>query len=240
MDLPLLASIPFDSPLFWALIIGWIFTVGLHEFAHGLVAHLGGDYTIKERGGLTLNPLQYIDPLMSIGLPLIFLAMGGVPLPGGVTYVRNDLLRSKAWETAVSLAGPLMNLLIFLFLTALMHPRLGYFDLSTPVHTWTNMQIFIGALAALQAISFVLNLLPCPPVDGFNAIAPYLPEDFVQRVRTPPLNFILLAALFLVVMKLPFVWQTIELILRGGPKLLGMDPDTAYQMYECMQFALGR
>src|SRR5881394_2617306 len=102
-----------SNTLFWAVFIGWVLSVVLHEFAHGLVAYLGGDYTIRERGGLTLNPLQYVDPVMSIFLPMVFLALGGIPLPGGATYVRTDLLRSRLWATAVAAAGPLMNLLLF-------------------------------------------------------------------------------------------------------------------------------
>src|SRR5919112_1201427 len=92
----MLAAVDYESPLFWAVFLAWILSVVLHEFAHGVVAYWGGDYTIRERGGLTLNPLQYVEPVMSIILPIIFLFMGGVPLPGGVTYIRMDLLRSKA------------------------------------------------------------------------------------------------------------------------------------------------
>ena len=238
-ELPV-ASVPWESPLFWALLIGWIFTVALHEFAHGLVAHFGGDYTVRERGGLTLNPFQYIDPLMSIGLPLLFLIMGGVPLPGGVTYIRTDLLRSKAWESTVALAGPAMNLLLLCLLTLCMHPAFGYFDYSVPVESWTNLQIFVGALATLQAISVVLNLLPVPGLDGFNAISPYLNQDFVMKVRTPPLNFIILAVLFLMVMRLPIVWQLTGKLLFGVPRLLGMGDSTAIRMFESFGIALGR
>ena len=56
----------FSNPLLWAVFIGWIISVVLHEFAHGIVAYWGGDYTIRERGGLTLNPLQYVDPVFSL------------------------------------------------------------------------------------------------------------------------------------------------------------------------------
>src|SRR4051794_38420039 len=98
----MLASAAFDNPLVWALLIGWILTVVLHEFAHGLVGYLGGDYTIKERGGLSLNPLQYVDPVMSLILPAIFLLMGGIPLPGGVTFIRQDLLKNDLWRSLVS------------------------------------------------------------------------------------------------------------------------------------------
>src|SRR5688572_8645459 len=94
--LVLAAGTDFKNPLFWAVFIAWVLSVVLHEFAHGIVAHIGGDYTIRERGGLTLNPLQYVDPVNSLLLPMVFLLMGGVPLPGGVTYVRDDLLDRKS------------------------------------------------------------------------------------------------------------------------------------------------
>src|SRR6185295_17228057 len=109
----LLAAVQLDNPLTWAVIIGWIMSVVLHEFAHGLVGYLGGDYTIRERGGLTLNPLQYIHPVFSLLLPILFLLMGGVPLPGGVTYIRRELMRGKLWDAAVSAAGPATNFILF-------------------------------------------------------------------------------------------------------------------------------
>src|SRR5882757_5945491 len=118
-----LAAVAFQTPLFWAVFIGWVLTVVLHEFAHGIVAYWGGDYTIRERGGLTLNPLQYIDPVFSLLMPVLFLLMGGVPLPGGVTYIHRELLRNKWWESAVALAGPAMNFLLFLLLALPFHPR---------------------------------------------------------------------------------------------------------------------
>src|SRR5438477_13152803 len=115
MTLPLpLAVVDYRDPLLWAAFIGWILSVILHEFAHGLVAYWGGDYTIRERGGLTLNPLAYIDPLNSLVLPTVFLLMGGIPLPGGVTYIRRDLIRSRGWSSAVSAAGPAMNFILFI------------------------------------------------------------------------------------------------------------------------------
>src|SRR5438105_9992269 len=110
----MLAIVELRNPLFWAVFIGWIMSVVLHEFAHGIVAYWGGDYTIKERGGLTLNPLQYIHPVFSIVVPVLILIVGGVPLPGGATYIRRDLLKGDLWDTAVSLAGPAMDLVVFL------------------------------------------------------------------------------------------------------------------------------
>mgnify|MGYP006174450521 CR=1 FL=1 len=59
---------------------------GLAQVAHGLVAHWGGDYTVRERGGLTLNPIQYIDPVMSLVLPVVIFS--GSPLFRAVMMAR--------------------------------------------------------------------------------------------------------------------------------------------------------
>ena len=134
----------FQNTLFLAVLVGWIMSVILHEFAHGIVAYWGGDYTIRERGGLTLNPFQYVDPLMTIVLPVVFLLLGGVPLPGGATQIRRDLLRNRAWESAVSLAGPIANILIFLACVLPLHPRFGWLHVSNSAASWTQAQLLLA------------------------------------------------------------------------------------------------
>jgi Zn-dependent protease len=201
----LAAAVDFRSPLFWAVFIGWVLSVVLHEFAHGLVAYLGGDYTIRERGGLTLNPLQYVDPVMSIILPMVFLAMGGIPLPGGATYIRTDLLRSRGWASAVAGAGPLMNLLLFVGLALSLNPRMGWVLPMTPVIDWTPAQKFVGALAFLELLSVVLNLVPVPPLDGFQIFAPYLSRDAREKLTRGPAAFGLFFLYFLLLQSAGFI-----------------------------------
>ncbi len=98
------------------VLVGWIFSVTLHEFGHALVAYMGGDHTVRDKGYLTFNPLKYTHPMLSIIMPLIFLAMGGIGLPGGAVYIERHRLRSKWWGAAVSAAGPAANLLFALLL----------------------------------------------------------------------------------------------------------------------------
>ena len=195
----MLAISNLHNTLFLAVLVGWIMSVILHEFAHGIVAYWGGDYTIKERGGLTLNPFQYVDPLFSILLPVLFFFMGGVPLPGGVTYVRHDLLRNRAWDTAVSLAGPAMNILIFLGCVIPLHPKFGWLN---PLESadWTQAQLLLGAMAVLQMLATVLNLCPVPPLDGFQAISPWLPVHIREKFSTPPWNIGLMIVFFALIM----------------------------------------
>jgi Zn-dependent protease len=193
----MLAAVDFSSPLLWAVFIGWIMSVVLHEFAHGLVGYWGGDYTIRERGGLTLNPLQYIDPVMSIVLPMVVFLLGGVPLPGGVTYIRRDLLRGAGWTAAVSAAGPLMNFLIFLALVLPFHPKVGWVDPPLRTADASTALVFVGCMAWLQMLSVLLNLLPLPPLDGFGIVSAWMDERSRERFLTPPLSYGLFFALFL-------------------------------------------
>jgi Zn-dependent protease len=191
-SLPLLAMVDLRSPIFLAVLVGWVLSVTLHELAHGIVGYLGGDYTIRERGGITLNPLQYIDPLLSIVLPLVFLLMGGMPLPGGVTYIRRDLLRSRLWDTAVSLAGPAVNLLLALACILPFHPRIGWLQISMvpSVAEMTATEQFLCAMCVLQFFVGMLNLVPIPPVDGFGAIRPFFDPETQAKLSSPQVAYV--------------------------------------------------
>jgi Zn-dependent protease len=221
----MLSAINVENPLFWALMIGWILSVVLHEFAHGLVGYLGGDYTLRERGGLSLNPLQYIDPVTSLLIPAVMLAMGGIPLPGGATYIRRDLLRSRAWDSLVSLAGPAMNLLIFLGCAIPLHPSIGWADYTAPSSTWTTAQLFLGAMATLQFWAILLNLAPIPPLDGFGAIGPFMDQEARMKLSMPPVSTFLFLGYFFVIWKVPYVSIFAQKTLDRMLLLLGFGED---------------
>src|SRR5664279_2990917 len=106
---------------FIVVLVGWIISLTLHEFSHAMVAYLGGDYTVKDKGYLTFNPLKYTHPVYSLLLPLVFLLLGGIGLPGGAVYIETWRLRSKAWVSAVSLAGPTSNLFLAIVLGLFLH-----------------------------------------------------------------------------------------------------------------------
>jgi Zn-dependent protease len=201
--LPVLAAGDFGNPLFWAVMVGWIMTVVLHEFAHGVVAYWGGDYTVRERGGLTLNPLQYIDPVNSLLLPAVFLALGAVPLPGGVTYIRRDLLRNRLWESGVSLAGPAMNVLLFCAGAIALHPAVGWVSADAAFDEWSPGQRVVATLTILQLFAAMLNLIPVPPLDGFGVISPFLRPETRVKLSTPPTSIVLLIFAFILVWSRP-------------------------------------
>ena len=91
--------------VFIFVIAGFLVSLCLHEFAHAYTAWRFGDRDVEVRGYLTLNPLKYSHPLLSLGLPALFIALGGIGLPGGAVYVRTSWM-TKRQKTLVSLAGP--------------------------------------------------------------------------------------------------------------------------------------
>ncbi len=179
---------------FAIVVIGWVFSVTLHEFSHALVAYRGGDYTVKDKGYLSFNPLKYTHPMLSIGMPLIFLALGGIGLPGGAVYIERHRLRSKWWGAAVSAAGPASNLLLAIllalpFATGLVDARsvelnifrnaVGSDSLSLGTMFWSAMAF----LAMLQVTAVIFNLIPIPPLDGFGMLEPFLDASTQLQLR---------------------------------------------------------
>ena len=176
---------------------GWVTSLCIHEFGHAFIAFLGGDRSVASAGYLSLNPLKYTHPLLSIGLPIVFLLIGGIGLPGGAVYLNERAIRSDRWRTFASAAGPLGNVL---FAVLIGWPFL-IFGGAPPfgdIHFW-------GALAFLvflQVTAVVLNLIPIPPFDGFGMIAPWISIEL--RILANRLGMLPLLVLFFL------LWQ-------GGP-----------------------
>src|SRR5512143_100914 len=142
---------------FILVLVGWVFSLCVHEFSHAAVAYAVGDTTVRDKGYLTFNPLKYTHPVYSIVLPLLFLALGGIGLPGGAVYIETWRLRSRRWQSAVSLAGPSMNILVALVLALL---------LQIPAVATSTMGPGLAFLAYLQITAAVINLIPLPPLDA--------------------------------------------------------------------------
>ena len=107
-------TVPIPSPasgVFLLVIAGWLVSLCLHEFGHAYTAWRFGDHDAAARGYLTLNPLKYSNPMLSLGLPLLFIAMGGIGLPGGAVYLRTGFMTPRQ-RTQVNLAGPGANLVL--------------------------------------------------------------------------------------------------------------------------------
>lgn len=201
--------------------IFWVFSLCLHEFAHALVAYLGGDETVKDKGYLALNPFKFADPMLSLGIPLAILMIGGFGLPGGCVYIERNLLRSAAWETAVSLAGPAANLLLALILAAPFY--LGYVDPESTSLLWQSYAFVIQ----LQFCAAFLNLLPIPGLDGYGAISPWFDNEF--RIRLLPMHrysmYILIGLFWFVDPVNQIFWDSVF----AAAYILGVPPSMGYE-----------
>jgi len=162
--------------VFVVVTVLWVFSVCLHEFGHALVAYYGGDHTVKEKGYLTMNPIHYTHPVYSILMPVLFMVMGGIGLPGGAVYIERHLLRSKGWETFVSLGGVIMQLPLILWISAAF--KFGWVANSPE----SLASVSLALLLQLEVSCVILNLLPIPPLDGFQAIAPWLPWETREKL----------------------------------------------------------
>ncbi len=171
--------------VFTFVVAGWVVSLCLHEFAHAATAYAGGDRSAVIAGYLDLDPMRYADPLLSIVLPLVYILIGGFGLPGGAVIINDRQLRSRGWMSAVSAAGPAMNLLCLALLAALYQGVLrgGTVDLAFGV----------GVLALFQATAIILNLLPFPGLDGFGILRPFLsPRAAAQATQIGGAAFLVL------------------------------------------------
>ncbi|MCE5292292.1 MAG: site-2 protease family protein [Nocardiaceae bacterium] len=199
--------------VFVLVVAGWIVTLCLHEFAHAYLAWKAGDTEVEIRGYLTLNPVKYSHPVLSIVLPILFIAVGGIGLPGGAVYVQADQFKPTA-ARFISLAGPLMNalagvvLLWSIFLLGIDSPHVAF---------WTG----IAFLGFLQITALLLNLLPIPGLDGYGVLEPSLSPQTRAKIEPYRALGLLFVMALLFVPQLNSIFFSVVFWIYG---LTGADP----------------
>lgn len=161
--------------VFIFVIAGWLVSLCLHEFGHAYTAWRFGDRDAEVRGYLTLDPRRYSNPALSLLLPMVFIALGGIGLPGAAVYLRTWFM-TPTRRTLVSLAGPAANLVLAVLLLTLTRV---FYDQAHRV-LWAG----VAFLGFLQVTAVVLNLLPVPGLDGYDALEPHLSPE-TQRAVAP-------------------------------------------------------
>jgi len=180
------------------LIIGLIYSIVLHELAHGYVAEKLGDYTPRYAGRLTLNPLPHLDPIGSFLVPLLTYLAGGIligwakPVPIN-PYNFNKPERDMA---LVAVAGPLSNITIALVLSTIY--KIFYFN-----------GIFLEILLPLIRINLLLavfNLIPIPPLDGSRV--------FLRNLDPQTMLFLEQFGFFFIFLFLYFAFPLLSLVVN--------------------------
>ena len=176
-------------------IIILIFSVIIHEVAHGFMADWLGDPTARLQGRLTLNPIKHIDPFGSVLVPIITSLSGftfGWAKP--VIYNPYNIKNKRQGEFLIALAGPASNLIIA-----------GIFGLIIRF-TFVNaleMTPFLEICSYIVVINLVLaifNLIPLPPLDGSKLLFAWLPNQYGKIRMTLEMYapiFILITVFFL-------------------------------------------
>lgn len=208
------------NPIF---IISILIALSVHEWSHGMVAHLLGDPTAEEHGRLTLNPLAHIDPLGA----LFFLLAGigwGKPVPVNPAYFRHP----RRDTALVSLAGPVSNLLLalvsFLCLLLVSHARLLSVDellnLSSQgsvISTFFQLLFASSLFVNLGLMAF--NLLPIAPLDGSKIIQIFIPmryeEVYDRFLRIGPFFLLILLLMERFLSNVPLLSAWIYGIMNG-------------------------
>ena len=175
------------------VMVGWVLSVMAHEFSHAFVGWMAGDHTVKAKGYLDFDPRRYGNLQTALVIPVLALALGGIGFPGGAVYLRTDLMRSRSWRSAAALAGPAATGVILLLLAAFLWVWAG-------LGASGDLYPALTMLAFLQATALILNLLPIPGFDGFNAIRPFLPPSLAPAIRRVErlATLVLLALIFFV------------------------------------------
>ena len=145
-----------------AFLLGLVIGITVHEAAHATSAYLLGDDTAYRDGRVTLNPASHLDVLGS--LMLLMAGFGwGRPTPVMPSKLRGGIFG----PVAVALAGPLSNLVIVAVCGALY---------LVPTFQTGYLAIVVVMTAFTNALLFVFNLIPIPPLDGSKILFPFLPR----------------------------------------------------------------
>ncbi len=197
----LVATLQFPSPFapvandlkitsFLMVVSGWVVSLCLHEWAHAVVAYRSGDHSVLARGYLTLDPRKYADPVFSVAIPIAFLVLGGIGLPGGAVWIDHGNIRSRHRRSLVSLAGPVVNIAFGVVCIGIVAS--GAADGSP------TFKVALAYLGWLEFATAALNLLPVPGLDGYGILEPYLPYG-IRAVINPIANYAIIILLVLMI-----------------------------------------
>ena len=193
---------------------GVIIAITFHEFAHAFAADKLGDDTPRRQGRLNLNPLSHVDPVGF--LMLIFVHFGwGKPVEiNPRNFNRNRSM--SAQEAIVSLAGPLMNIVIALLLTIILFAVLTF----APAFTLTTAGSLV-VIAIQMAISVnvglgVFNLIPIYPLDGSKILMHFLPYNAKNWFLNHQQTFYIIFLILWVTNSISYIISPVINVVSGG------------------------
>lgn len=182
----------------WILPI--LFSITLHEVAHGWCAYKLGDPTAKLLGRLTINPIKHIDPIGTIAIPLLLGLLSGFsflfgwakPVPITTQNLKGDKRKAMA---LVAIAGPFANFIMaFLWGILFIH-----FFRPDPTET-SSVYMFFSEMSKagfiFNIVLIAVNVLPIPPLDGSKVLSNLLPPKYAYYFdKVEPYGFFIIILL---------------------------------------------
>ena len=182
-----------DPAYFISVVVIVIISITVHELFHALGALSQGDDTAALAGRITLDPRAHISQSALILLMLFGIAWGSTP-------VKESKIKTSLGRAWVSFAGPLANLLLMV-VSIWGVLLLKHFSAKIPagLAIWQGATIdFLWLAALLNAVLFLLNMLPVPPLDGFHILETFVPILRRYSFSLSQYGFFILIVLFLV------------------------------------------
>ena len=184
-----------------------IFAITVHEVMHGYVAMKLGDKTAYRAGRLSLNPINHIDPIGTVVLPIAMMVIQNIsggpfilfgwakPVPVNFAALNNPK-RDMLW---VALAGPVSNIVM-----AILWAYVAIFATRMNMGVATEFLTETASIGISINISFAaINLLPLLPLDGGRIVASLLPDSLAEKYAlTERYGFFILLGLVILAPKI--------------------------------------
>ena len=182
-----------DPLTFVLLAIPLLYSIIIHELAHGWVAYRMGDPTAKQAGRLSLNPLKHLDPVGTLML-FIFGFGWAKPVPVNPWRLKQHSPSAMMW---VSLAGPASNLLMAILAGLIL--RTGLLPVQSTFSFLPSPADFLLTFAFINLILVLFNIIPIAPLDGAKVLEFLLPGSLKEGYsRLQPYGPIILLVLLFV------------------------------------------
>lgn len=174
-----------------------LFSVVVHECAHGMAAERAGDPTARMLGRITLNPLPHLDPIGSVVVPLFlvithshFFIAWAKPVPVNPYNFRSP----RRDDIIVSASGPASNFLLALGFALLTLLAFWLVPQSAGNQQWVrNLFMLLNYGILINLFLAFFNLIPVPPLDGSHILRNLLPPEAARSYdRIQPYGFIIL------------------------------------------------
>lgn len=177
--------------VYGAQILAFTIAITVHEASHGWLADKLGDKTARAMGRVTMNPLAHIDPIGTVVLPLLliltrspFIFGWAKPVPVNPYNLRNPR-KDMLW---IGLAGPTANIIAAVVFALILR--------SGMIVAGSISQIFVVQVILINLVLAVFNLIPIPPLDGYQILSGLLPrEAAISYSRIQPYGMWILIAL---------------------------------------------